>query len=315
MGTIKKTFPWIFIAVIFILITLTVVLLNFDLLVSVSALTLFLIFAVCVTKRRFPRIVTWPAGALREKLVGGFVVSFFAGLIMVFLGISVLTGGYAYGNLGVFFGILIIAGCFITLLLSPEIGGLIVMISSALSILFPYHPRLYSIAFPIMGIFGGLLVMANKWVRKFRDSGLSLAALIILALFSLLLSARIFSVGAWAKAPPVISTFVYGALCLAFTVSLIIGFKVKTLWWIPASFLASAIIGFILNSISVYLYNLWNPITYYGGDWDGSLSGLASMFFIFLMALLTALYGATGGALGIVISDLRRAKTIKGQDQ
>ena len=216
-----------------------------------------------------------------------------------------------FGNLGVLFGILIIAGGLIAYFGQPILGGLIVLVSSALGILFPYYPRSYYVYFPIMGMMGGILTMINKWVKKLKEAELSLAALCVSAVFSYMFLAHIFRVAAWREAPSIISGFTYGALCLAFVVSLIIGMRVKTLWWILISFLISGTIGFVLNFIGAYLYELWNPPPRYVGDWDSSFESLALIIFTFLTSLATALFGTTGGALGVFIGKTIKAKAVK----
>lgn len=246
-----------------------------------------------------------------ERPIEGFALSFFAGLIMVFLGLSSSSRGLVYGSLPVLFGVLMIAGGLIALLGLPTLGGFIITTSSSLSILFPYYPHLFYVTFPILGIIGGILTLINRLWKKLGEARLSLAALFCSAIFSFMFLTYIFRIDAWGKAPLSFLAFVYGALCLAFAVSLIIGLKLKTLWWIPSSFIVSGIIGVVLNSIGIYINTLWEPINHYGCDWDSALATLAVMFFVLLMGFASALIGVTAGALGVTIGKFWKAKPLK----
>jgi len=248
-----------------------------------------------------------------ERPKAGLIVSLAAGLLAIFAGLTSRLVPTEFLYVNVLFGVLMISGGLLGYLGRLKLGGLLVLASPFLLWMlqlycFPMVPifnlifgrHSLNLAIFVLGIVGGLLIIFDGRLGRLRKAETSLAAAIIFGLLSIVVMTWIFGITVWSEAPLIISTFVYASLSIAFFVSLAIGVKTKTDWWMPSSFILSGVIGLILNSVGAYLYTLWHPISY-SGDWDSGFAGIAITFFVLLFAFTASLLGLTGGAIGVVI--------------
>lgn len=103
--------------------------------------------------------------------------------------------------------------------------------------------------------------------------------------------------------PPYELTCISAAFISAFTISFMLGYKTKSLWYLLAAFIISGMVGVILGftatypSLSTRSYSLEDIPT-----------GFLAFLFILLVAFLSALIGIAGEAMGVIIAHTRLKK-------